>query len=91
MTQYTSDEFTKFMESLHIRHITSSPHYPQSNGQSERTVQTIKRLLKHSKSSFHGIANLQSYTITMVQLESGRADGKEAKNISSTNKQVTDP
>ena len=51
-SQYSSDEFAKFMESLHIRHITSSPHYPQSNGQSERTVQTIKRLLKRSKSPF---------------------------------------
>ena len=50
--QYSSDEFAKFMESLHIRHITSSPHYPQSNGQSERMVQTIKRLLKRSKSPF---------------------------------------
>ena len=31
--QYSLEEFAKFMKDYGIRHITSSPHYPQSNGQ----------------------------------------------------------
>ncbi|KAJ0169313.1 hypothetical protein K1T71_015197 [Dendrolimus kikuchii] len=48
---YSSQEFKKFMYDWEIRHETSSPHYPQSNGKSERTVQTIKNLLKKSVDS----------------------------------------
>jgi len=44
--QYSSEEFTRFASSYGFRHITSSPCYPQSNGQVERMVQTIKRMLK---------------------------------------------
>ena len=38
--QYSSLEFAA--------HVTSSPYFPQSNGQAERTVQTVKNLLKDS-------------------------------------------
>ena len=41
-------EFTEFAKDHNFRHITSSPHFPQSNGQAKRTVQTIKRLLRES-------------------------------------------
>ena len=46
--QYSSQEFADFSKSYRFGHTTSSPHYPQSNGQAERTVKTVKKLLKDS-------------------------------------------
>lgn len=46
--QYASAEFKSFAESWEFSHVTSSPHYAQSNELAERTVQTIKKLLKMS-------------------------------------------
>ena len=47
--QYTSEEFQEFANRYGFAHITSSPHYPQSNGQAERTVRTVKKLLRLSE------------------------------------------
>ena len=44
--QYASREFAEFALSYKFQHVTSSPLFPHSNGQAERTVQTAKRLLK---------------------------------------------
>ena len=50
--QYVSKEFEEFAEKYNFKHTTSSPHFPQSNGQAERTVQTVKRLLSRSDDPF---------------------------------------
>ncbi|XP_037573060.1 uncharacterized protein K02A2.6-like [Dermacentor silvarum] len=39
-------EFSAFAESYGFRHVTSSPHFPQSNGEVERMVRTVKDLLR---------------------------------------------
>ena len=33
---YTSERFTILMKDYNVNHITSSPHYPQSNGLAEK-------------------------------------------------------
>ncbi|XP_020908437.1 uncharacterized protein K02A2.6 [Exaiptasia diaphana] len=44
--QFVSDEFQTFMKSNGIRHITSAPYHPATNGLAERSVQTFKQALK---------------------------------------------
>ena len=46
--QFDSSEMKTFANNYGFNHITSSPHYPQSNGLVERTMKTIKALLRHT-------------------------------------------
>ena len=41
---YTVDAFTSLMNAYHVNHITSSPHYPQSNGLAQKYVQIVKSI-----------------------------------------------
>ena len=76
--QYSSQEFAAFASQYGFTHTTSSPHYPQSNGLAERTVKTAKGLLKESTDPHLGAADIQSYTLAMVQpIPSRAADGKK--------------
>ena len=42
---FNSQEFADYLSSHGVKHTTSSPHYPQSNGFIERHIQTVKNLL----------------------------------------------
>ena len=46
---YTAKVFTNMMKEYGVNHITSSPHYPQSNGLAEKYVQIVKNLFHKTK------------------------------------------
>lgn len=50
--QFGSREFHSFAYTYGFQHITSSPRYPQSNGEVERMVRTVKDLLWKSSDPF---------------------------------------
>ncbi|KAL1449327.1 hypothetical protein WDU94_000522 [Cyamophila willieti] len=50
---FNSAQFKSFCDDWGIEHKTSSPRYPQSNGLVERTIGTIKNMLKKSGSDIY--------------------------------------
>ena len=62
---FQSKEFAKFLSGLGIKHTTSSPGYPRSNGFIERHIQTAKNML--SKSS-----NTRSFQEVLADLRTTR-------------------
>ena len=62
---FPSKEFTKFLSGLGIKHTTSSPGYPRSNGFIEWHIQTVKNML--SKSS-----NIRSFQEVLADLRTIR-------------------
>ena len=46
--QYSADLYATFAKNYGFEHVTSSPHYPQGNGEAERAVKTTKELLRKS-------------------------------------------
>ena len=48
---FQSKEFAKFLSGLGIKHTTSSPGYPRSNGFIEQHIQTVKNMLSKSSNT----------------------------------------
>ena len=58
---YSSESFRQFTRSWKIKHITSSPHYPKSNGLAERYVQEAKSILLRS-----ALENKSDYRLSLL-------------------------
>ena len=58
--QYSSSEFATFARECNFHHVTSSPLFPQSNGQVERAIQTAKKLLKRSDDPYMALLAYRS-------------------------------
>lgn len=65
--QFINANFKEFLRSWDIKHITSSPRYPQSNGFIERQVQTIKNLFKKAVHGNNDIFILHYLSIETLQ------------------------
>lgn len=50
--QFISEEMAQFSRTYGFTHVTSSPHYHQANGLAERTVRTVKAMLKKSSDPY---------------------------------------
>ena len=55
--QFSAQKFAKFATMYGFTHLTSSPYYPQGNGEAERAVQTIKNLLRKSQDPYLAVLN----------------------------------
>lgn len=65
--QFSSQDFKDFAKEYGFQH-TSSPTYAQSNGQAERTVETVKSLLKKSKDPYLALLDYRNTEITDLRL-----------------------
>ena len=71
---FTSSEFMQFMEGNGMKHPTTSPYHPSSNGLAERAVQVIKPALRSGEggnvqkmlSSFFFMYHIAPHTTTGV-------------------------
>ena len=63
-----SVHFEKFKKSYGFQHVTSSPHYVQSNGFAERGVQTVKNLLKKAEDPYKAMLVYRDTIIESIGL-----------------------
>ena len=75
--QYSSLAFKEFSNNYGFLHTTSSPKYPQANGEAELAVQTIEILLKNAQDPYKALMNyrntpLEGIGLSPAQLLMGR-------------------
>ncbi|XP_046803789.1 uncharacterized protein K02A2.6-like [Lucilia cuprina] len=63
-TQFVSAQFNKFVADRGITHLKTAPYHPQSNGQAERFVGTLKRALEKLKQEGTNKENLETFLQT---------------------------
>ena len=74
--QFNLAEFRRFADLWGFEHVTSSPLYPQSNGEAERAVETMKMILKKCDDEYLALLNYRNTPLpngfSPAQLSMGR-------------------
>lgn len=66
--QFSSLEFARFSNSFEFQHLISSPKFPQSNGQVERMVKTVKEMLRKSKDPYVALLSYRATPLPWCKL-----------------------
>ena len=64
---FTSRQFRGFLAEWGVRHCTSSPHYPRSNGLAESAVKSAKKLLRRCWDESRGRLKEEEWTRGVIQ------------------------
>ena len=78
--QYASAEFTHFAKEWGVKHSTSSPCFPQSNGEAEQAVETTELLLKKEKDPPKGLLAYRSTRLACGYSPSELLMGRKLRN-----------
>ena len=65
--QFVSKDMKEFASLYGFDILTSSPRYPQSNGLAERTIKTVKMMLKDSADSYMALLSFCTMPIPWCQ------------------------
>ena len=69
--QFSASSLAKFAEEYGFTHITTSPRYPQANGQVKRAFQTVKSMLKKATDPYQAV---MAYRATPLESELSPAE-----------------
>ena len=90
--QYACSAFNDFSRSYGFVHTTSSPLYPQSNGEVERAVQTIENLLKKGQDPYKALLNYRNTPLDGIGLPPAQIlMGRRLKTSLSTSAELLKP